>query len=186
MNLNTEIMRIKGIDFSIKQIVCLALYYSIGRYWPHNRYFLGGGQLIRYELVRRIFKYCGKNVNVEYGANFGSGRDIEIGDNSGLGINCCIPSNTKLGANVMMGPNCYILAQNHAFDRKDIPMIQQGFSQRRQTIIEDDVWIGRNVTMTPGRTIKKGTIVAACTVLTKDFPEYSIIGGNPVKLIRYR
>ena len=64
----------------------------------------------------------------------------------------------------------------------DIPMISQGYSEPKQTIIEDDVWIGRNVTFTPGRHVAKGSIVAACTVLCKDFPAYSIIGGNPCLL----
>ena len=58
--------------------------------------------------------------------------------------------------------------------------------QSRVTVIEDDVWIGRNVIMTPGRLIKKGSIIAAGCVLSKDFPEYSIVGGNPSKLIRIR
>lgn len=61
-----------------------------------------------------------------------------------------------------------------------------GHCGKKQTIIEDDAWIGRDVTMTPGRTIKKGSIIAACTMLTKDFPEYSIVGGNPSKLIKSR
>lgn len=141
---------------------------------------------IRYQLVKRIFKVCGKNVNVERKAKFGSGRDIEIGDNSGIGVNANIPSNTKIWENVMMGPNCYILDSNHSFDRTDIPMMQQGNTISKQTIIGDDVWIGRNVTMTPGRIVKEGTIIGACCVLTKNFPEYSIIGGNPSKLIRSR
>ena len=51
-------------------------------------------------------------------------------------------------------------------------------------VIDDDVWIGRDVTIMVGRHISKGTIVAANSVVTKDFPEYSIIGGNPAKLIR--
>lgn len=147
-------------------------------------FWIGGA--FRLFCCKRIFKYCGENVNIEKGAVFGRGTDIEIGDNSGIGINAFIPSDIKIGANVMMGPNCYILVSNHSFDRVDIPMCQQGFSERKKTVIEDDVWIGRNVTMTPGRTIKKGSIVGACCVLTKDFPEYSMIGGNPSKLIRSR
>ena len=175
-------MKLKGVDFPISKVIYLALYYGIGRYLPNYV----GGKRIRYQLVKRIFKKCGKNVNVERYACFGSGRDIEIGDNSGLGINCCIPSNTIIGNDVMMGPNCYILPHNHAFSRIDIPMIQQGNTPKLKTVIQDDVWIGRGVTMLPGRTIKIGTIVAACCVLTKDFPEYSIVGGNPARLIRSR
>lgn len=179
-------MKLKGVEFSLKQIVCLSLYYGLVRNLPNYKIIFGGGSFLRYQLAKRIFKSCGKNVNIERGAVFGSGREIEIGDNSGLGINCCIPGNTKIGNDVMMGPNCYILPHNHAFDRTDIPMWRQGVAEKKQTIIEDDVWIGRDVTMTPGRTIKKGSIIAACTVLTKDFPEYSIVGGNPSKLIKSR
>ena len=53
-------------------------------------------------------------------------------------------------------------------------------------VIEDDVWIGGHVIINAGRRIRKGTIIAAGSVVTKDFPEYSIIGGNPVKLIKIR
>lgn len=85
-----------------------------------------------------------------------------------------------------MGHNCYILSQNHRFDDLSLPMGNQGYILGKQTIIEDDVWIGRDVLMTTGRTVKKGLIIAARCVLTKDFPEYSIVGGNPSKLIRSR
>ena len=146
----------------------------------------GGGKFIRYHLVKRIFKKCGSNVNVERRACFGSGRNIEIGNNAGIGTRANIPSNTVIGNNVMMGPNCYILAQNHRFDRTDIPMGEQGFSPAKPTVIGSDVWIGRDVLMTPGRTISDGTIIAGGCVLTKDFPEYSIVGGNPSRLIRSR
>lgn len=180
-------MKIKGIRFTVRKIAALALYYGFAQYLPAgDSIFFRGGKCIRYQLVKRIFKSCGKNVNVERRACFGSGRNIEIGDNSGIGINARIPSNTKIGKNVMMGPNCHILGANHSFDNTDIPMIKQGMSIQKVTIIEDDVWIGRNVTFTPGRTVKKGTIVGACTLLCKDFPEYSIVGGNPSKLIRSR
>ena len=181
-------MKIKWINIKFSQIIALALYYGFAQYLPvsYNRFLGGVSKSVRYQLVKRIFKSCGKNVNVERRANFGSGRDIEIGDNSGIGINACIPSNTKIGKNVMMGPNCYILGSNHSFDRTDIPMMKQGFTIKKQTIIGDDVWIGRNVTMTSGRVIKEGSIIGACCVLTKDFPEYSIIGGNPSRLIRSR
>lgn len=128
----------------------------------------------------------GKNVNVERRATFGRGTDIEIGDNSGIGKNAVIPSDTIIGDNVMMGPNCFILKSNHRFDDRSLPMIKQGFTYRKKTIIGSDVWIGRNVTMTPGRTIADGTIIGACCLLCKDFPPYSVVGGNPSKLIRRR
>ena len=85
-----------------------------------------------------------------------------------------------------MAPNCRILPCNHAIDRVDIPMCQQGDTGCQRTIIEDDIWIGINVLITPGRLIKKGSVIAGGCVLCKDFPEYSIVGGNPSRLIRMR
>lgn len=125
-------------------------------------------------------------MNVEKGAWFGSGYLIEIGDYSGIGINAHIPNNTIIGDYVMMGPNCYILDANHSFDDLSKPMMFQGRNEIKQTIIGNDVWIGRDVLMMPGRTISDGSIIAGGCVLTKDFPEYSVVGGNPSKLIKSR
>ena len=73
------------------------------------------------------------------------GVNIVLGNNSGVGINCSIPSDTVIGDNVMMGPNCFIIGLNHNFERTDIPMIKQGATQSKQTVIEDDVWIASHV-----------------------------------------
>lgn len=179
-------MIIKGQHFSISSLLCLFIYYTIARHLPISDFPIIGGGGFRRFLCKRIFKQCGDNVNIEKGAYFGSGAGVCIGDNSGIGINSTIPSNIIIGKNVMMGPNCYILDRNHNFSSTDIPMIEQGFSAKKKTVIEDDVWIGRNVTIMPGRVVRKGSIIAACCCLTKDFPEYSVIGGVPSKLIRYR
>ena len=183
-------MIIKGVKIKLSSLVCLFLYYSIAQYLPVSYSRFGGAfsKKIRYFLCKRIFKFCGKNVNIERKAHFGTGRTIVIGDNSGLGYCCNVPSNISIGKDVMMGPNCFIIKYNHSFDRIDIPMIEQGYQSTENvpTIIEDDVWIGMNVLMTAGRHIKKGTIIGAGCLLCKDFPEYSIVGGNPSKLIRSR
>ena len=65
-------------------------------------------------------------------------------------------------------------------------MCFQGHVPKKIKRIGNDVWIGRDVHMTPGRTIADGSIIAMGAVLTKDFPPYSIVGGNPAKLIKYR
>lgn len=64
------------------------------------------------------------------------------------------------------------------FDHRDI--------QKKVTRIGNDVWIGRDVLFTPGRTVKDGTVIAARTVVCKDFASYSVIGGNPARLITTR
>ncbi len=60
-----------------------------------------------------------------------------------------------------------------------------GGSDERTVIIEDDVWIGGNVTILPGVTIGKGSIIGACAVVAKSIPEYSVV-GNPAKIIKNR
>lgn len=164
-------MKIRNVDFSLKKLFCLFLYYTIGYYLPPSTSFILGNisKRFRYVLVKRIFLKCGENVNIESRVCFGSGRNIVIGNNSGIGVRSTVPSNVIIGENVMIGPNLYILAQNHSFNRVDIPMIEQGFSEKKISVIEDDVWIGRNVLMTPGRRIKKGTIIAGGCSCVKIF-----------------
>ena len=112
--------------------------------------------MIRYYICKHLFKSIGYNVNIERGAWFSTGEDIEIGNDSGIGINARIHKNTIIGNNVMMGPNCYFLEGSHNFDRVDIPMMRQGSQPfHDQVIIEDDVWIGRDVMVLGSKTIKR-------------------------------
>lgn len=182
-------MNINGKHISASKIIYLVIYYSFARFLPESDSRLGKlilSKKIRRALCKRIFKKCGMNVNIERLAFFGTGCNLELGDNSGIGINADIPSDTKIGKNVMMGPNCKIFAVNHIFSRTDIPMCEQGQTPPLQCIIEDDVWIGQDVMIMPGKIIRKGSIVAAGCILSKSFPEYSVIGGNPPVILKSR
>lgn len=53
-------------------------------------------------------------------------------------------------------------------------------------IISDDVWIGARVTITKGRHIGNHSILGAAAVVTKDVPEYAVVGGNPAKILKMR
>jgi len=53
-------------------------------------------------------------------------------------------------------------------------------------VIEDDVWIGTNAIILPGRRLGKGSIIAAGAVVTRDVEPYAIVGGNPARLIKRR
>lgn len=60
------------------------------------------------------------------------------------------------------------------------------YDEKKITRIGNDIWIGRDVHITAGRTIADGSIIAMCSVLTKDFQPYSVVGGNPAKMIKKR
>ena len=53
-------------------------------------------------------------------------------------------------------------------------------------MIGNDVWIGRECVIMPGVRIGDGAIVAACSVVAKDIPPYTVFGGNPAKFIKER
>lgn len=60
------------------------------------------------------------------------------------------------------------------------------YPQFKDTIIGNDVWIGHNATIMPGVTIGSGAIIGACSVVTKNVPDYCIVAGNPARVIRKR
>ena len=140
-------------------------------------------QKIRYWMASRFVESCGSNVNFEHGARIDS--DLRIGNNSGVGINCVTVAMT-IGDNVMMGPECVFLPHNHRFDRTDIPMIQQGFTEDKPIHIGSDVWIGTRVIVMPGVRIGDHSVIGAGAVVTKDVPDWAVVGGCPARVLKMR
>ncbi len=85
-----------------------------------------------------------------------------------------------------MGPEVVLKATSHAYDRIDIPMAQQGEAPEKPILIGDDVWIGMRTIILPGVEIGSHSIVAAGSVVTKSFPEYSVVGGVPARRLKRR
>lgn len=165
------------------------LYYGLVRYLPVSTTPLIGRAIekIRLGCCKMIFRKCGRGANIEQGAHFGRGFDIEIGEKSSIGKNNKVPQNIKIGRYVMMGNNITIFGTSHVYDRTDIPILRQGSRTYPPIVIEDDVWIGQGAIILPKTgIIRRGTIIGAGSVVTHSFPEYSIIGGNPAKLIKSR
>ncbi|MEG1313563.1 MAG: acyltransferase [Bacilli bacterium] len=169
------------------KILYLLMYYLFAKHLPetNNRYFKIF-RLIRSCIAGRLFDECGKNINVEKGANFGTGKNIEIGDDSGIGVNCYIRGPLKIGNDVMMGPEVIILTNSHNFSSIDIPMNAQGNSAPKRVVIGNDVWIGTRVIILPGVQVGDGAIIGAGSIVTKDIEPYAVVGGNPAKVIKYR
>ena len=143
-----------------------------------------GQRKLRAFATRLIIRECGKNVNIEKGATFSS--RLSIGDNSGVGKRASLQGTVTIGKDVMMGPDCIIYTSNHRFDRTDIPMREQGFYPEEPVVIGDDVWIGGRVIILPGVKIGSHVVVGAGAVVTKDVPDYAIVGGCPAKILKFR
>mgnify|MGYP002518667337 CR=1 FL=1 len=165
--------------------VYYTLYVLLVKHLPSNKGKVHlGQQKIRQWCCKGFMDHVGKNANIQKNAIVG--RRVSIGDNSGIGAHCVVPDHVTIGNYVMMAPNCYFVTKNHAFDRTDIPMEQQGYTETKPIVIEDDVWIGYGVIVLPGVTVGTGAIVGAGAVVTKDVPPYAIVGGNPARVIKYR
>jgi acetyltransferase-like isoleucine patch superfamily enzyme len=115
------------------------------------------------------------------------GEGLVIGNNVGIAQNCFIQVRglVTIGDNIIFGPGVSIFSENHNFSEIDKYINEQG-ETRKGVKIEDGVWIGTAATILDGVTIGKNSIVAAGSVVNKDVPPYTVVGGIPAKIIKYR
>ena len=175
----------KNFFRKIERFLFRNLYFKVARFLPVS-YMRGGRSAKKFRAfcASKFLVHVGKNVNIEKGAMITS--SMEIGDRSGVGINATMHGKVIIGNDVMMGPECIIYTSNHAFDRTDIPMCQQGRTEEKPVVIGNDVWIGGRVIILPGVHIGNGAIVGAGSVVTKDVPDYAIVAGNPATIKKFR
>lgn len=124
--------------------------------------------------------------------------DIKGLENISIGNNVSIPKGATIYStdaqliimdNVIFGPRPTIITGDHRIDVVGVPII---FSNDKlpendlDVVIEEDVWTGANVVILKGVTIGRGSVVAAGSVVNRSCPPYSIIGGVPAKVLKYR
>ena len=169
--------------WTIRTKILFVLYKVFASWLPKTDHFKPGGWLRR-QFAKIIITNCGKNVNIEQGASFTPG--LSIGDRSGVGIRCELTGPITIGNDVMMGPEVIVYTSGHRFERTDISMMDQGFTDVKPVTIGNDVWIGRRVIIMPGVTIGDGCVIGAGAVVTKDISPYSVAVGVPAKVIKSR
>lgn len=141
------------------------------------------GILIRRAWYKATLKKCGCNLTVDWLAVIRT-RDTEIGNFCTLGVGNWIGW-ARIGDYVITGSHVTILsgAKQHSLDNISIPIRNQS-GQKKQLVIEDDIWIGANAVIMTN--IATGTVIGAGSIVTKSFPPYSILAGNPAKILRTR
>ena len=132
----------------------------------------------------------GKNI-VPGQCNF-SGT-IKIGYATTLGVNNLLGGNISIGKYCQLGADVAIHATDHPVNYMTTYINKSLFSgelSKLKTIkkitIGNDVWVGHNVIIVGNVTVGNGAIIAAGSVVTKDVPPYSIVGGVPAKIIKKR
>lgn len=170
--------------------IYLIIYYAFAQHLPKSVNPISGvfAKSLRVYLCKRVFSKLGEACNIERGAYFGNGKDISMGYKSGLGTNFkMLNRKLQISDYLMMGEDVLFLGGGHDFERTDIPMGEQASKDKTPLFIANDVWIGARVIVLPGcKHIGTGVIIGAGSVVTKDIPDYAIVGGNPARVIKYR
>lgn len=132
---------------------------------------------------------CRITVSTSYGllkTKSTSKTKIKIGDYVDIGNNTFISANNniKIGNHVIMAPNVFITDHDHGY--KDITknLNQQPLTEGGYVKIEDNVFLGIKCSILKNVTIGQHSVVGANSVVTKDVPPYSIVAGNPAKIIK--
>lgn len=146
------------------------------------------GNLLRARYLSSRMKKAGSPMLVLAGARFRSLENLEVGDNVSIGYDNFLQARGGLtiGNNVTLAPGVKIWSTNHNFDDPDVPVRRQGHTMK-PVIIEDDVFIASNAFVLPGTTLSRGCVVTAGAVVGgKVYRPFSILAGNPARVIGYR
>ena len=129
----------------------------------------------------------GEGNKFDYNVTVHKPEKLKIGNNNFFGQNTYLIANggIEIGNYCAIAADCKFITRSKEYHNKLIPVNKQ--PNKYQSIkISDNCWFGYNVIVLPGVTLGKGCIIAANAVVTKSFPEYSVIGGVPAKLIKRR
>lgn len=144
-------------------------------------------------LLRPLFLSHGHNFRFDPNGQYSFSR-IKVGDNVNLGVRPTLSATRAkitIGNNVFFGPEVSIQAGNHRTDvigrfmgaiteEEKRPEDDQGVT------IEDDVWVGTRAIILDGVTIRRGSVVGAGAVVTRDVPPYTVVGGVPARVLKLR
>lgn len=141
------------------------------------------GIIIRRVWYKYTLKSCGRNLTVDWLGVIRT-KDSEIGNRVTIGVRNWI-NLVKMGDDIIIGDNVSIISGNkqHSFNTRKIPIRSQKGNMKKINISGDN-WIGSQCVIM--NDISIGTIIGAGSIVTKTFDDYSILAGNPARIIKYR
>ena len=146
----------------------------------------------RQEILKELLGSLGEGVEIFPVVQFDYGCNTYIGDNCYINFNCTFLdcAEIRIGNNVFIGPNVSLLTPIHPLLAKERNVRIDENGQRymiefcKPITIEDNVWFGGGVTVTPGVRIGHDSVIGAGSVVTRDIPPGVIAAGVPCKVIR--
>lgn len=108
---------------------------------------------------------------------------VTIGDHCTVGIGSVVIGPVSIGSDVIIAQHVVMSGLNHVYEDITLPIHHQPVTTR-PIVIEAECWIGANAVITAGVTIGKHSVVAGGSVVTKDVPPYSVVGGNPARILK--
>lgn len=146
------------------------------------------GNLLRARYLAPRMKKAGANLQVMAGCRFRSLENLEVGDNVDIGFDNFIQARggLRIGNNVSTAPGVKIWSVNHGYSDPQTRVVEQD-QVDKPVVIGDNVFIGSNAFVLPGTSLPEGCVVSAGAVVSaKPYRPYSILAGNPARVIGYR
>lgn len=137
------------------------------------------------KLLKKLLGKLGKGSTIKAPFHCEFGKSISIGKQTFINMNVTILDGAPvtIGNNVLIGPGTGIFTASHPMDYRER---RKWIVECRKITIEDDVWIGGNVTILPGVTIGARAVVGSGAVVTKDVASDTVVVGNPAREIESR
>jgi acetyltransferase-like isoleucine patch superfamily enzyme len=136
-------------------------------------------------LAKRVFKRCGEDVVIHHNVLFNSGRNIELGDGVFLNRDVMLDDRAPLTIGDYAGLSAGVVVETHShvYDDFSVPLLHGGRISA-PVHIGSNTLLGYKVAVMAGVSIGNRCIVAANSVVTKDVPDRTIVGGVPAKVIK--
>jgi len=136
---------------------------------------------------RSQLKHCGENVRFDPLSSQIRYDEVELGDNVYIGPGAVL-GRTRIGNDVMLGPNVHVRNGHHSFEIIG-QTIQGTFDPADDgppVVIEDDVWIGQDVTVLAAGHIGEGAVIGTRSIVSRRVPPYVVAAGVPCRVLRKR
>ena len=140
--------------------------------------------------VNKFFRF-GEDAEFRAGAYAVGCSKISIGNRVVIRPGCMLFADNDenrvsitIEDDVLIGADVHIYTANHEFKNPLIPIIKQGHRRTKPIIIETGSWIGAKSVILPGVKIGMNAVIGAGSVVTKNVPPFSVVGGSPAKLLK--